>query len=88
MQRLKDSPNKELIRRQYDQLWLQFEHASERKVQRILDQADKQLLSKKSRFSRALDPFKTHLTWILPLCVVLFFFLLYVGIIWLLLIFE
>ncbi len=85
---LKDSTNKDSIKEQYDQLWKEFLNTDEHKVENIIKIANNQLLTKRDQWIRVLKPFKTHLTWIIPLSTVATAILLYVIFIWVALLVE
>lgn len=84
---LKDSSTKEVIREQYEQLWSELLIRDEEKAELILKKLEYELLPTREKILRPfknltwkkiLSPFKTHLTWIIPLSVITFFVLAYV----------
>ncbi|MGF7048847.1 hypothetical protein J2T13_003355 [Paenibacillus sp. DS2015] len=88
MRLLKESSKKELLRDQYEQLWSELLTSDEEKAEKILKELNYDLLpSRKKKIHRfktprtlknTLLPFKTHLTWIIPLCVIALYVLAYV----------
>ncbi|AIQ60090.1 hypothetical protein [Paenibacillus borealis] len=78
MVKLKDSTNKDSIKEQYDQLWNEFLNTEENKVKIILRNANNGLLTKRKQLLLLLNPFKTHLTWIILLAALGTAILLYV----------
>jgi hypothetical protein len=72
---LKESSKKELLRDQYEQLWSELLISDEEKAEEILKKLKYELLPFRKKI---LIPFKTHLTWIIPFCVIAFFVLAYV----------
>ncbi|OME30924.1 hypothetical protein [Paenibacillus odorifer] len=85
---LKDSANKDSIKEQYDQLWEALLNTDEHKVENIIRIANNQLLTKREKCIALLKPFKTHLTWIIPLSALVVAILLYVIFIWVSLLVE
>lgn len=85
---LKDSPNKKIIRKQYDQLWIDFLNTDEDKVKKIIKNSNNKLRTKSEQLKTLLQPFNTHLTWIIPLCALVVAVLLYIIFIWVALLVE
>ncbi|MBE0336120.1 hypothetical protein E0698_06385 [Paenibacillus sp. 23TSA30-6] len=84
---LKDSSTKEVIREQYEQLWSELLIRDEEEAELILKKIEYELLPTREKILRpfknltwekTLSPFKTHLTWIIPLSVISFLLLAYV----------
>ncbi|WP_223066011.1 hypothetical protein [Paenibacillus caui] len=85
---LKDSPNIQEIREKYDQLWGKFQDVNELKVRKAIEKASFEILPIKEKFSVATRPFRTHLIWLIPLCVIIFMILIYILFVWVALIVE
>ncbi|WP_342415944.1 hypothetical protein NST83_24170 [Paenibacillus sp. FSL R10-2782] len=88
---LKDSSTKEVIREQYEELWSELLIRDEKKAEHVLKKLEYELLPTRQKilspfknliWEKILAPFKTHLTWIIPLSVITFFVLAYVIFIW------
>lgn len=85
---LKDSTNKEKLSEQYEQLWNELLNTDEYKVERIIKKANNELKTRREHWEALLNPFKTHLTWIIPLSALGVAILIYVIFIWIALLVE
>ncbi|MDN4090966.1 hypothetical protein [Paenibacillus polymyxa] len=72
---LEDSSKKEEIRERYEQLWEELLVRDEEEAEKVLEKLEYRFLPTSQKIIR---PFKTHLTWIIPLGVIIFFVLAYV----------
>lgn len=74
---LKDSSNQEDYRARYENSWRKLQDIDEAETLKILDFIDYRTLSRKQKIMYKLQPFKTHLLWIIPLSVITVVVLLY-----------
>ncbi|NUU61993.1 hypothetical protein [Paenibacillus agri] len=85
---LKQSPDKDKVQEQYNQLWDNLLNINEQKATKIIKKANKGVLSKRERLKIIARPLKTHLIWIIPLSALAVAILLYVIFIWVALLVE
>lgn len=85
---LKDSPDQKRIEEQYKDLWKNALHSDVESVEKMLYRANLSLMPKRVQWIERLAPFRTHLTWIIPLSVLSTITLLYVAFVWIALLVE
>ncbi|NGZ75005.1 hypothetical protein [Saccharibacillus alkalitolerans] len=64
---VKDSPEFESIRAEYEQLWADMQEADAEKVSRMLERGRRELMPPGRRLLETLKPLRTHLLWAVPL---------------------
>ncbi|MFF2014550.1 hypothetical protein [Paenibacillus sp. NPDC058177] len=79
---LKQSPDKEKVKEQYNQLWESLLNIDEKHATKIINKANEGVLPKKERLKIIAHPLKTHLIWIVPLSALAVAILIYVIFIW------
>ncbi|MFC3746078.1 hypothetical protein [Paenibacillus sp. GCM10012306] len=85
---LKQSPDKDKVQEQYNQLWESLLNIDEKQAAKIIKKANKGILPTKERLKIIAQPLKTHLIWIIPLSALAAAILLYVIFIWVALLVE
>lgn len=79
---LKDSEDLEIIKNQYDRCWDRLLETDEEKALKIIEHLKFKLLSPGQKVLYCLKPFRTHLTWAIPLTILVVTVLMYAGIVW------
>ncbi|MCG7410867.1 hypothetical protein MH117_26125 [Paenibacillus sp. ACRRX] len=85
---LKDSSTLDEYKASYAQLWDELQHVEEEKFEKIIENMRYELLPTNKKLLHILQPFKTHLLWLIPLSVIGVLTMAYVLFIWISLLVE
>ncbi|MEJ8307262.1 hypothetical protein [Saccharibacillus sacchari] len=79
---VQNSPDVDVIRAEYEQLWTDMQHADAKKAARILERSRRNLLPLGQRLTERLQPLRSHLLWAIPLGTAAAVSASYVAFIW------